>query len=213
MNDLDRRLRETDRLLTEGKNKKAYRAASDLLQDMNDAIISGPDAGRFLGLATVLRAIAAYQLGRQDEALWHWYVATQLFPDALKLKMTAYGDAGPFLKKHSLSQKKSDSENSAEQPSAEPMTNIEPPKKIHAPQPKFPRAKRKRGAKPIAVTVQIIVGTNGRGRVPRIIDYQGELTLVYATLDALRKWKFEPARRDGKPIDAYYFLKANFSVR
>ena len=60
LQDFDNRMRRIDGLLLAGDNKKSYRQASLLLQDMTDSFISGPAVGRSLGATTVLRAIAAY---------------------------------------------------------------------------------------------------------------------------------------------------------
>ncbi len=203
LQDFDSRMRRIDSLLLAGDSMKAYRQARLLLQQMTNSFISGPSVGRFLGATTVLRAIAAYNLGREDEALWHWHVATQLFPDVLQLQMTAYGDAGLFLKNHPLPQEKEESGDGSKQ-----GNDIKPPRKKRSPQPQFPVAKRGRGK--ISVVVQVIIDIDGRVREPRILESRGELTLVSATLDALRKWEFRPAEINGQPVEVYYNLTANF---
>lgn len=211
LQDFDRRLVKIDKNLTQGEYKKAYQGSSRLLEEMNNSFISGPAIGRFLGLSTVLKAIAAYHLDRKDEALWHWHIATQMYPDILNYQMTAYGNAGPFLKDHLLPEDDSGVADDSEQ-----LTNVEPsqlvaikaPRKKRTPQPTIPTAKR--GSGRVTVKVQVVIGVDGRVRQPRILGSSGELTLVYATFEALRNWKFRPAQLADKPVEVYYSLDVNF---
>ncbi len=195
-------IREIDELLLADNNKKAYREASRLIRRISDIYISGPNVGRFLGWATVLRAIAAYHLGHEAEALWHWHVATQMFPDILNYQMTAYEDAGQFFRDHTLPQEVPEFEDAS-------VPEIKPPQKKRSPLPKVPAAKR--GGARVSITVQVIIGKDGRVRQPRILISQGELTMIWATLEALRKWEFKPALVDGKPAEASYNLTVNFN--
>ncbi len=215
----DERLVKTDQQLVKGEYRKAYREADLLLKEMVNGFISGPGVGRFLGLATVLKAIAAYHLGREGEALWHWHIATQMYPEALNLQLAAYGDVGPFLKENVLSEnsRKSDAHreflvhDEATRADAETRKGGEvvPPRKVRSPMPAFPRAKR--GSGRITVRVQVVIKKDGHVYYPRILESQGELTLLYAAFEALRNWRFKPALLNGKPIDVWYNLSFNFS--
>jgi TonB family protein len=203
----DRRLREVETLLAAGESRKAYKKVSRVLDEMTDRFISGPDVGRFLGVALVQRAVAAYQLGRTDEAIWHWYVARQMLPEVAGLQMTAYGAAGTFLKTQSIRHALATlhwTPGSAE----ELEGGGTPPRKIRAPMPELPAAKR--GFSRVSVELEVIIGENGRLREPLILDSKGELTLVYATLDTLRRWEFQPAEIKGKPAAVRYKLVFNF---
>lgn len=197
------RLSKTDQLLKSGDSKKAYKEATLLLDRMVNSILSGPDVGRLLGLATVLRAMAAYELGRETEALWHWHVATQMFPEASEYQLTAYGDAGAFLAGHPMPE-----ENPSKAP--EPGADVKPPRKKNAPHPKIPAAKK--GAGRISVVVRVVIDEDGRVREPRIVESRGELTLVCTTLDALRRWEFRPAEKDGETVAVYFDLVVNFTL-
>lgn len=229
LRDFDRRLQQIDRLLVEGEPQRAYDDVSALLQEMTDRLVTGPAVGRFLGLATVLRAVAAYHLGHEDEARWHWQVATQMFPEVTDLELTAYGDAGPFLKRPPAKPKDPNQpENVTVAPTRrDPGTKalhprrieaevdgapavVHAPRKLETPWPRFPKAKR--GTAPVAVEVQVIVGTDGRPHTPRILASEGELTLVCTALDALRHWRFAPAMLQPRaiPVEVYYNLKVNF---
>ncbi len=191
---------------------RAYERSSRLLQEMTDRIGSGPGVGRVLGSATTLRAIAAVRLGRPDEGIWHWQVAQQLFPDLAADPLTPYGEAGAFLRQHPVRPPKGDQAFPQDEGLVPDEGQLEPPQKKRALAPRFPRAK-KRGGLSVAVVVETIIGEDGRVREPRIVESQGELTLVCATLDALRAWEFEPARREGRPVAVYYQLTINFRTQ
>ena len=61
--------------------------------------------------------------------------------------------------------------------------------------------------------VQAVVGEDGRPRDPLILHSAGELTLVCATLDKFRLWRFEPARRNGTPVSVLYNLTMTFNAQ
>ncbi len=215
LEDFDNRIREIDRLVQVEESKKAYKQVNRLRDEMINGFISGQSVSYYLGATTVLRALAAYQLGQEGEALWYWHVATQLFPDFLKQDMAAYGDAGRFLASHPLPEElesedcgslaEADAEDACEE-----QEDVEPPRKKRSPRPDLPAAKR--GSGRVSVIVQAVIGVDGRPRGPRILDSKGELTLVVASLDALRRWEFKPAERDGEPVEVYYNLAVNFSL-
>lgn len=198
----EERLRKTDELILDGRPKKAYATVTGLIEDMTNRIVGGTQVGQILGVATVLRAIAAHQLGRTDEAAWHWEVASQIFPGVAEFDLTVYEDAGLFMK--SLATRERRPEEEEDYPEG-----ITPPRKKRAPKPVFPAAKR--GIGQVSVVVEAIIGKDGRPRRPVIVDSKGELTLVCATLDALRRWEFKPAEKDGEPVAVFLHLEVNFA--
>jgi hypothetical protein len=42
---------------------------------------------------------------------------------------------------------------------------------------------------------------------------QGEAPALYATMEALRDWRFRPAQRAGTPVEGFYTLATNFECR
>ena len=73
---LDAREREVVVLIRTGKPLEAYIKVDRLIDDMVNRFVSGPIVNDYLGRAVVLLAIAAYDLGRTDEAVWHWQAGT-----------------------------------------------------------------------------------------------------------------------------------------
>ena len=74
--------------------------------------------------------------------------------------------------------------------------------------PEFPAAKR--GFGQVSVELEVIVGKNGRLREPLILDAKGELTLVCAALDTLRRWEYVPAKVEGEPTAVALKIVFNF---
>jgi TonB family protein len=74
------------------------------------------------------------------------------------------------------------------------------PKPLHRPMPEFPpslRGKTERGT----ALVKYFVDPEGRARVP-VAVHATEPQFAAAALEAVRKWRFEPPRIDGRPVVA-----------
>lgn len=73
------------------------------------------------------------------------------------------------------------------------------PVPVSSPPPKYPRRALRRGESGEAL-LRVHVGADG---VPRAIDLvrsSGSRSLDRAATDAVRRWRFSPARRDGQPV-------------
>ncbi len=85
-----------------------------------------------------------------------------------------------------------------------------PPTPIYAPLPAYPKGARTR-VEQGAVTVGIVVESDGSVREAVIV--KGLNTeLDKAALEAVRSWKFEPARKAGKPVAAHIYVEVNFKL-
>jgi TonB family protein len=199
--------------LVRGKSQAAYKGSRKILREMTDLIIGGPGVGKLLGTATYYRAVAAVQLGREDEGVWYWHVAHEMLPSLADQDLSLFGDAGVFLSCRRPAAEEAGGQEEGEKVTLEEDAGIEgvvsPPRKKRAPLPSFPAAKRLSGP-PVEVVVQVVIDSNGRPREPRILEARGELTLVWAVLDKIRKWEFHPATRNGEPVAVYYRLTVNF---
>jgi TonB family protein len=56
--------------------------------------------------------------------------------------------------------------------------------------------------------IKAVIDEDGCVRQPMIVDGQGT-SMAAAGLDAIRKWVFEPATRDGRPVRVVYYLTFN----
>ncbi|MEY2880227.1 MAG: hypothetical protein RLZZ15_2607 [Verrucomicrobiota bacterium] len=77
--------------------------------------------------------------------------------------------------------------------------------------PKYPYMMRHAAA---AAEVTVLFTVNAKGAVTdaKIVDSTSP-EFVTATLDALKKWQFTPALKDGKPVDTRVVQTFTFNVR
>jgi protein TonB len=88
---------------------------------------------------------------------------------------------------------------------------IDPPVRIFAPQPVFPEEARRSGVQG-SVILQTIINTNGS--VVDIIVLRGLAGgLTEAAVEAVSRWRFEPARRDGTPVAVRYVVRVGFTLQ
>jgi TonB family protein len=88
--------------------------------------------------------------------------------------------------------------------------SVHPPVSIYRPNPKYTRdarAARFSGK----VVVAMIVGTDGKPRNVHILRGAG-MGLDEEALNAVNKYRFEPATQDGKPVAVYVNVEVNFQI-
>ncbi|MEZ5330639.1 MAG: energy transducer TonB [Thermoanaerobaculia bacterium] len=205
-------LAQIDRLLSAGETAKATKQLKSLRREMIDRFMGGRGVEAYLARMSALRAIAAYQAGEPDEAIWHWHVALQLHPPISQLSFFGHEEAGAFLVEHpprSALDEDEQGQGEAAERKPVPADLLEPPKVHKRPRPEFPWARLGTGAT-TPVVVRVIIGKDGSIHDPVIVESGGEPTMVYVALDSLRQWEFTPARLRGEPVDAYYALTVNF---
>jgi TonB family protein len=200
----------------------AERQAGQLAAAIADSAGTSEDAAYSLAVASVFRAIAAAELGRQDEAAWSWDTALNLDPSVAKTNLSPYGPAAAELRKRTLRPVETelnpeymrlvDETGKVEfvKTDEEGQGKVRRPRVSRQVSPRYPqglRGLRKEGW----VAVSSIIDTDGRLRNPLVIKTQGGgPAMKYAALEALRAWRFEPATRDGKPVKVQYVLTINF---
>jgi protein TonB len=86
--------------------------------------------------------------------------------------------------------------------------NVKPPHALYSPPPEYPkkaRDKHRQGT----VALRIVVGVNG---LPSDIAVTRSLSHDFdkAAVDAVKKWKFSPATKDGEPVSAYITIEVSF---
>lgn len=82
------------------------------------------------------------------------------------------------------------------------------PRAVYAPDPEFPKKARK-GHKKGEIVFSLVVGQDG---LPRDITLVRGISteLDEAALDSLRKWRFTPAMKDGKPVAVHITVEIDF---
>lgn len=73
------------------------------------------------------------------------------------------------------------------------------PVPVRHPQPTYPRRALRQGLSG-EVVVRALVGTDGRPRQIEILRSSAHRELDDAALQAVRRWRFDPAMRDGQPV-------------
>lgn len=63
------------------------------------------------------------------------------------------------------------------------------------------------------VRLRLLVRSDGSVGHVDVVVPSGEPELDRAAAEALRRWRFEPARRGGEPVDSYYLVWVSFELR
>ncbi len=204
------RIKRMEALILKGKSAKALENGTRLAAEMVNMITSG-ESGQILGVVNILRALAAYNIGDERQALWHWQTGLQMFPGLAEVDLKRFGDAFEFLSRNPPRNGEAIEDANPQQPLEKSEKQVTKPVKKHAPLPMFPCAKL--GSEPLQVVVSAIIDTQGRPTSPRIVQADGEFSLICASLEAFWKWEFEPATFEGEPVPVYYNLAINFRTK
>ena len=95
-----------------------------------------------------------------------------------------------------------------------PKSPVEPssPRPLNRPFPAFPRGQQGLKSK-VQVVVQSVLNREGVPIAPVITAVEGHAFYIYESIEAMQKWRFEPATLDGQPIPIVYTLTINFAPR
>lgn len=224
------RLRQVGELLEQEKWKRARRKANTLCEEMSERVIGGFEA--YLGSCLALRAVARMATGEEEDARWDWELAQQFWDTLDPGFVAGFGDAGARLNAAAASAAPVDAAHEAlrvdgAHASGKPQQGnlpaictmpwcagqeVRPPALIKKVEPDYPHGARV-GRKEGFVVVMVVVGTDGRPRHPRIVKTSPATMLTYRALEALRQWRFEPARLGDTAVDVFYSLTVNFDLR
>ena len=88
---------------------------------------------------------------------------------------------------------------------------VVPPKKLQAPNPQYTEIARKARIQGVVIIEAII---DKGGTVTNVKILKGlPMGLDQAAADAVKRWKFEPATLNGKPVAVIYNLTVNFRLQ
>lgn len=205
-------LKASEQDLRQGKYAAAEKVARRATRQMVEQLGPGASGGYILGIAVLQRAVAEAGLGRGSEALWHWHVAQALHPPFAKSDLGVFGQAGAFLAAHPLGASPGCAPPEACAGARLTPSPVLPPRVLRQTRPEYPTGARYFGVKGHLV-VQVLIGKDGVPREPRVLEALTAPTLGYAALEALREWRFAPARLDGEPVEVTYVLTVNFAIR
>ncbi|OYY50807.1 MAG: hypothetical protein B7X95_03000 [Methylophilaceae bacterium 17-44-8] len=109
----------------------------------------------------------------------------------------------------------------AEAPKAPPKTEpiveekIEPPRfgvaYLNNPQPDYPSMSRRLGEEG-RVLMKVLVASDGAAKIVEVEQSSGSERLDNAAVNAVKKWRFIPARKSNQPLDAFVLVPMKFSL-
>ncbi len=87
---------------------------------------------------------------------------------------------------------------------------MEPPVPVRMVPPKYPTEMRREGTSGV-VTVSCLIDEKGNVQEPKVEKASNE-AFSQSAIDAVRKWKFKPAKRDGSAVSIRVSIPIQFSV-
>ena len=87
---------------------------------------------------------------------------------------------------------------------------VSKPEKVFAPPPRYPEIARRARIQGIVILQATI---NVEGGVDDVVVLKGQpMGLTAEAVEAVRRWKFEPARLNGRPVAVYFNLMVHFEI-
>lgn len=165
-----------------------------------------------LGGAVVRLAVAEAGLGRTEDAIWHWHVAQNLDRGALSAKaLASFGDAGATLARHALRQAGEPVAGTTVYRADGAASGIRAARKVAGDPPALSTVVSQLPV-PKALHVEAIVDAEGRLRAPVVIG-TGAPGMIWEALEALRGWRYEPARKGDEAVAVYRDVRLNPPAR
>lgn len=96
------------------------------------------------------------------------------------------------------------------EPQARPDMAENAPVAVSRPAPRYPREALNRNIGGI-VRVQVVVGQDGRVERMELAESSGDRFLDRAAMEAVRRWRFIPATRNGQPVTASIIVPLEFN--
>lgn len=79
--------------------------------------------------------------------------------------------------------------------------------------PRYPAKAREKGAEG-KVILQAVIRKDGTvGEVKVLNAPEGDLGFAEAATESVRKWRYEPARLNGEPVDVYFTVVVDFQLQ
>jgi TonB family protein len=112
-----------------------------------------------------------------------------------------------------------DTDNAANFECVPPLGQIYPstqlsvtaPRALHTPEPEYSKSARERGIHGI-VKLYVVIGTDGRAHDVKVVESL-EPSLDAIAIETVKKWKFAPATKDGRPVAVAMTLEIDYKLR
>jgi hypothetical protein len=196
-----------DGLLRAGAWTEAREGAGALVGELLSDLKGGPAGARLLATAYAQRALAEAGLEAREDALWSLRVAACLDPLFAAAPLDPFGDAGRRLDAWRRAEPDFGVDLGADleagpRAGALPLgaPGLEPPAVLEAPTIVFRASAEVLRAFDPTLAVEVVIGADGRPRAPAVRGSLDNPSPVAASLEALRRWRFAPARLGGEPV-------------
>jgi TonB family protein len=180
--------------------KETLDRSVDLRRKMLERIDEAGELIKPLAQTLALQALAEANLGRDDDALWHWQAAQSWLEGLDRKDLTPYGRAREILA------------NPPSPPAAPALVgkgSYQPVRIRQAVHPVYPGSLRKTG-KEGKVRVRLIIGPDGRPSRPAVLASGIVPSMAFPVLDALRTWLFDPATDAKRPLAVEYEVEIRY---
>jgi TonB family protein len=191
--------------------EKALKIDQRVIGDMVERLGPGDAESKWFAVAVAHKALALAGLGRDDDAVWYWHVALNIYPAIAESDMSMFGAPAEFLKQHPFAPPPSFKFTPTVPPPPLP-SNIQAPKVVKRVEPRYPAGARAFHVTGIAIFA-CVIDKNGSVRDVEIKKALPAPTLSYMAMEALRQWKFEPGTMDGKPVEVLFNLTISYTLR
>lgn len=212
----DARLAEVDGHIVAGRFRRAVAVGEKLVDEMAQALGAGEGASRAMGTAVGYLALAEAGRGDEADALWHWPLALSLRPDLADWDLGRYGAAGELLERRrdewqppQPASDAADLERAEERIHGPTDEGVTAPRKLSSPSPQSTAALRAMADDGEQVILSVVIGRDGSIRKPRVLEHQYP-GYAFVVAETVRRWRFQPGRHDGEPVDVYYYLMVNW---
>ena len=190
-----------------GARKQAERVTEQALREA----WSGQGLDRVMAELALQRAIAEMNLGRPNDAVWHWYLALNLAPEIASRDLSAYGLAstlsGIELRREAEMPREFGRVSDLERLHMEPVVfpQVAPPDLVTNTAAALDRQPD--------VLIELIVDATGRLRQPVLLTDDAHPVLVFVAFEWLAGMPpAQPARLDGRTVDSLEIVNASFAV-
>jgi len=179
--------------LQQGAWPQVETAGRELLEDLMRRLKEGEGSARLLGAALAQLAAAEAELGRNEEAAWHWDLARQLDPG---LAAGAIGGLGPAAARLEVRPLRARGE-ARRGGVAHRLDEVVAPALLEAPHIVFRASAEVLRSFPRDLSVEVVVGADGRVRDPVLSGSLINPGPVVLSLETLLAWRLEPATISG----------------
>ena len=87
---------------------------------------------------------------------------------------------------------------------------VKAPRALHTPDPKYSKSAKKQGIQG-TVTLSVMIGTDGKAHDVKVVKSL-EPSLDANAIEAVKKWKFAPATKDGRPVSVAMRLEIDYKL-